>query len=271
MTRAGDRPGPGTRIVVPCFNEERRLPVARFQEFLSAKPDVGFVFVDDGSTDGTCERLRVLAGAAPDLVEVVSLGANGGKAEAVRRGVLEALRTEPRFVGYWDADLATPLDVIFQLREVLETHPACEIVMAARVRLLGRLIQRSPLRHYLGRLAATWIALVLGLRVYDTQCGAKLFRNGPTLRELFRDPFLSPWLFDVEILARRIAQGAAGSIPPAREVIYEHPIPEWTGVSGSKLRAGAYPRSALDLLRIRRRYLRVSAQPPGRIGRREGP
>jgi glycosyltransferase involved in cell wall biosynthesis len=271
VTRASGRQGPSARIVVPCFNEEHRLPVARFREFLSANPEVGFVFVDDGSTDGTGERLRVLAEADPDRVQVLSLGANGGKAEAVRRGVLEALCTEPRFVGYWDADLATPLDVISQLREVLETHPACEIAMAARVRLLGRHIRRSPLRHYLGRLAATGIALVLGLRVYDTQCGAKLFRNGPTLRELFREPFLSTWLFDVEILARRIAQGEVGGLPPAREVIYEHPIPEWTGVSGSKLRAGAYPRSALDLLRIRRRYLRVSAPPPGPTGRREVP
>lgn len=271
MTRAGGTPGPSVTIVVPCFNEEHRLPVARFQQFLSAKPDVGFVFVDDGSTDGTHERLRVLAEEDPDRVQVLSLAVNGGKAEAVRRGVLEALCNEPRFVGYWDADLATPLDVIPQLREVLEIHPACEIAMAARVRLLGRQIQRSQLRHYLGRLAATWIALMLGLRVYDTQCGAKLFRNGPTLRELFREPFLSTWLFDVEILARRIAQGEAGGVPPAGEVIYEHPIPEWTGVSGSKLRAGAYPRAALDLLRIHRRYLRVSAPPPGPTGRREAP
>ena len=269
MTRASDGPGPSAKIVVPCFNEEHRLPVARFQEFLSAKPDVGFVFVDDGSTDGTRERLRVLAEADPARVQVLSLGVNGGKAEAVRRGVLEALGTEPRFVGYLDADLATPLDVIPQLREVLETHPGCELAMAARVRLLGRQIQRSPLRHYLGRLSATWIALVLGLRVYDTQCGAKLFRNAPTLRELFRQPFLSTWLFDVEILARRVAQEQSGGLPPAREVIYEHPIPVWTGVSGSKLRGGAYLRAALDLLRIRRRYLRVSAPPPGQKGRRE--
>jgi dolichyl-phosphate beta-glucosyltransferase len=253
--------GASAQIVVPCFNEERRLPVGGFHDFLAAEPDVGFLFVDDGSTDGTRARLLALAEAAPDRVQVLALDANRGKAEAVRCGVLEALVAAPRFVGYWDADLATPLDVIPQFRDVLETQPTCEIVMAARVHLLGRRIQRSSLRHYAGRLSATWISFALDLRVYDTQCGAKLFRNGPLLRGLFQDPFLSRWIFDVEILARRIALGQAGGYPPARDVIHEYPIPKWTDVSGSKLRPGAYLRAALDLFRIRRRYRRVSSPP----------
>jgi glycosyltransferase involved in cell wall biosynthesis len=260
-----------TVIVVPCWNEERRLPVARFRDFLANQPDVGFVLVDDGSTDGTRELLRALEKAAPERVRVLGLDQNRGKADAVRRGVLEALAGEPRFVGYWDADLATPLDVIPEFRRELETRPACEIVMAARVHLLGRRIRRGALRHYLGRVAATWIALTLDLRVYDTQCGAKLFRNGPQLEGLFREPFLSSWLFDVEVLARRIAQGRAGGLPAAQEVIYEFPLPEWTDVTGSKLRPGAYLRAALDLRRIRRRYLRASGQPRRSRGRREAP
>lgn len=261
MKPEGGASMPNTVIVIPCWNEERRLPVANLRAWLASEPDVGFVFVDDGSTDGTREQLRSLEKAFPERVQVLCLDENGGKAEAVRRGVLEALGGEPRFVGYWDADLATPLDVIPEFRRVLETRPACEIVMGARVRLLGRGIERSTLRHYLGRLSATWIALALGLQVYDTQCGAKLFRNGPHLLELFRDPFLSTWIFDVEILARRIAQGRAGGRPPAREVVYEYPIPEWTDVSGSKLRPSAYLRAAVDLLRIRRSYLRAVSPP----------
>jgi len=245
-----------TVIVVPCWNEERRLPVARFRAFLAAQAEVGFVFVDDGSRDGSRELLRSLEKAAPGRVQVLGFDQNQGKAEAVRRGVLEALRGEPRFVGYWDADLATPLEEISEFRRVLETQPRLEIVMAARVHLLGRRIQRSALRHYLGRAAATAISIALDLRVYDTQCGAKLFRNVPLLPDLFRAPFLSSWLFDVEILARRIAQGGASGAPVAREVIYECPVPEWTDVDGSKLRWSDYLRAALDLVRIRRRYLR---------------
>jgi glycosyltransferase involved in cell wall biosynthesis len=241
-----------TLIVVPCWNEERRLPVDRFRSFLAATPDVGFVFVDDGSSDGTRARLSEIELAAPERVRVLGLDANRGKAEAVRRGVLEALRESPRFVGYWDADLATPLDAILEFRRVLESRPAVEIVMGARVRLLGRSIERNALRHYLGRASSTWIALVLGLAVYDTQCGAKLFRSGPALPPLFAAPFLAGWLFDVEILARRLA--APG--PPAAQLIYEHPLTEWRDPGGSKLRAGAYLRAALDLIRIQQRYPR---------------
>jgi glycosyltransferase involved in cell wall biosynthesis len=245
-----------TVIVVPCFNEERRLPLASFEAFLGAAPDVAFVFVDDGSTDATRERLDALAKAAPTRVQVLALGANRGKAEAVRRGVLLALEAEPRFVGYWDADLATPLDAILDFQRLLEASPALELVMGARVRLLGREIRRNPWRHYLGRISATAIALALRLPLYDTQCGAKLLRNGPALRALFAEPFLAGWAFDVELIARRIAQERALARPPARDAIYEYPLPRWADVAGSKLRAGTYLRGALDLIRIRRRYLR---------------
>jgi glycosyltransferase involved in cell wall biosynthesis len=245
-----------TVIVVPCWNEAERLPVASFEAFLEAEPEVGFVFVDDGSTDATRERLDSLAKAAPERVRVLALAANQGKAEAVRRGVLEALAGEPRYVGYWDADLATPLEAILDFRRLLETRPSFEIVMGARVRLLGREIRRNAWRHYLGRVSATAIAFSLRLPLYDTQCGAKLFRNGPELRALFAEPFLARWVFDVELIARRIAQERALGRPPTGDVIYEYPVARWVDVAGSKLRAGAYLRAALDLIRIRRRYLR---------------
>jgi glycosyltransferase involved in cell wall biosynthesis len=246
-----------TVIVVPCFNEASRLPVARFEAFLAAAPDVGFVFVDDGSTDATRERLRALEKAAPERVRVLALDANQGKAEAVRRGMLEALAGEPSHAGYWDADLATPLEVILDFRRVLDSDPALEIVMGARVRLLGRRIRRQAGRHYLGRVSATVIALALGLPVYDTQCGAKLFRNGPRLRALFAEPFLGGWIFDVELIARRMAQEREPGCPATRSVLYEYPLTQWIDVADSKLRPGAYLRAALDLVRIRRRYLRA--------------
>jgi glycosyltransferase involved in cell wall biosynthesis len=239
-----------TVVVVPCYNEARRLPVDSFLGFLAENSSVSFVLVDDGSRDETLEQLRAIERSAPTRVEVLALPENRGKAEAVRAGVLQAFERRPFCVGYWDADLATPLAALRDFRGLLEERPEIELVLGARVVLLGRRITRAPLRHYLGRVAATAIALVLGLPVYDTQCGAKLFRASEEWRKLFATPFVTRWLFDVEILARFVqARGAA-----ARDALYEVPLSEWVDVAGSKLVAADYLRAAADLMRVHRRY-----------------
>jgi glycosyltransferase involved in cell wall biosynthesis len=246
---------PDAVVVVPCYNEARRLPVSKFEAFLGDAPDVGFVFVDDGSHDGTCELLRGLEQSAAGRVVIVELPANRGKAEAVRAGMLRAFERQPAYLGFWDADLATPLPALLEFRDLLDARRDLEMVFGARVVLLGRSIERRALRHYLGRMAATAISLALGLRVYDTQCGAKLFRATPSVRALFEEPFTSRWLFDVEILARLI-QSLRGDPGAAKDLVYEYPLAEWTDMEGSSLTPADYARAAVDLLRIWRRYLR---------------
>jgi hypothetical protein len=169
---------------------------------------------------------------------------NVGKAGAVQRGILAALQTDPELVGYWDADLSTPLDAVQEFIDVLDTNPQVEIVMGARVKLLGRRINRYASRHYFGRAFATAASLALDLPVYDTQCGAKIFRANPSIRQAFSAPFRSKWIFDVEILARYIAatgRAAAGSR------IYELPLRVWTDVPGSKVTARDALRAFWDL------------------------
>lgn len=243
-----------TLVVIPCYDEAARLPTASYAEFLRAHDDVGFVFVDDGSRDGTLALLRGIASEAPDRVEVLALPSNVGKAEAVRRGMLRALEGEAVAVGFWDADLATPLDAILEFQQLLDRRPEIDLVIGSRVVLLGRRIERRALRHYLGRVAATAIALSLGLRVYDTQCGAKLFRAGAPTRALFAEPFVARWIFDVEILARMLQARRAGPLAPAAAAICEVPLTRWVDVAGSKVRTRDYLRGAVDLWRIRRRY-----------------
>jgi len=246
-----------TAIVVPCFNEEKRLDRAAFERFAAEVSGISFVFVDDGSADGTRQILEDLATGLPGRAGVVALEKNSGKAEAVRRGVNRALEQQPTYVGYWDADLATPLDVIRDFSGLLDTHPELQMVMGARVQLLGRRIERSPLRHYAGRLAATAISIVLGLRVYDTQCGAKLFRS-EAARDLFAEPFGTRWIFDAEIIARLIAKLGTHPHPTARNAVYEYPLHAWMDVRGSKVGPSDYLRAAVDLFRIYHRYVRPS-------------
>lgn len=244
-------------IVVPCYNEAERLDVESFRRFAAGDGRCRFLLVDDGSRDGTGSLLTELAEADPRHFAAISLPRNQGKAEAVRQGFLAARGQTPAMVGYWDADLATPLEAIPELRRKLLADPALRLVMGARVKLLGRSIQRNPWRHYLGRVLATAVSLTLRLPVFDTQCGAKLFRAAPEVWELFEEPFHTNWLFDVELLARLKIHG--GNLPPAEECVYELPLQQWRDVGGSKVHPWDFFRAFHELAVIRRAYLRRAA------------
>ena len=238
-------------VVIPCFNEEHRLPVDELRRFALEGVRLELLFVNDGSTDGTLRLLQSLVAEDPARFSLLDLERNSGKAEAVRRGMLAAIERQPDLFGFWDADLATPLSELPGFLEVFGARPEIEMVFAARVRLLGRSISRNPARHYFGRVGATLISSSLGLAVYDTQCGAKLFRWNTRVKELFLDPFLSRWIFDVEIIARLVRQRGRDA---SALVIYELPIRVWHDVKGSKVRSTDFLRALKDLWKIRRAY-----------------
>lgn len=241
-------------VVIPCFNEAARLAVAAIRAELARSGEVDLVLVDDGSMDGTRARLDDVRKGFEARVEVLALERNQGKAEAVRQGVLTALARKPGYVGYWDADLATPIEVIEDFRRLLEAKPALEFVTGARVALLGRNIDRQPLRHYVGRVFATAASLTLGMPIYDTQCGAKLLRVLPHTRELFAEPFVGRWVFDIEILARRKVLARDRGLPAVENVLYEFTLNRWHDVAGSKVEPLDLLRSLWQLRKIRRRY-----------------
>jgi dolichyl-phosphate beta-glucosyltransferase len=249
-----------TTIVVPCYNEARRLPVDAFRAFAAAVPRVRFLFVDDGSTDNTSSVLMDLEVATPHQFQAMVLRTNRGKAEAVRAGMLAAFDGGGRYVGYWDADLATPLSEIPRFISTLDQHLQRDICLGSRVQLLGRTIDRRPYRHYIGRLFATAASRVLSLPVYDTQCGAKLFRMSSSMRALFAEPFLGRWTFDVEIIARLTRQSAHDGRRPC-DAMYELPLDEWRDVDGSKVRPLDFLMALIELEQIRRRYSNRSAVP----------
>lgn len=241
-------------IVIPCHNEERRLNAGVLAEFSLPGERVEFMLVNDGSSDGTLPLLQQLAREQPEKVSVLDLQPNRGKAEAVRQGFLRAFEKNPDFIGFWDADLATPLSEIPPFLAILHERPAVQMVFGSRVKLMGRNIERRATRHYLGRCFATAVSVTLRLSIYDTQCGAKMFRVNDELRQVFAEPFLSRWIFDVEIIARFLQRRKTKPTSMA-EMIYEYPLREWRDVAGSKVRPKDFVRAAWELWRIKRRYL----------------
>lgn len=242
-------------VVVPCYNEAARLRVPAFRDFLRAHPGARLVLVNDGSTDATVARLGEIREGHEDRVEVLSLARNAGKAEAVRQGVLLALQGPAPYAAFWDADLATPLEMVPRFSAILDGRPDLQMVFGARVKLLGRSVERLRRRHYTGRIFATVASMTLDLSIYDTQCGAKMFRAGPALQRVMSEPFLTSWIFDVEIIARFLQlwrrDGRA-----AEDAILEYPLERWQDVRGSKLKATDYARAARDLWRVYRTYRR---------------
>jgi len=179
---------------------------------------------------------------------IVNLPNHSGKAEAVRQGMLY-LKTVPEFqgiewIGFWDADLASPLSELepfFSYMKIFSKKT--DAVFGSRVARLGSNIDRSFLRHILGRCFASAISLVLGVRAYDTQCGAKLFRR-ELINQIFEDSFISPLIFDIEILFRL-----------KEKVVIECPLNNWRDVGGSSLSFVSAAFHVLPaILKVKKKY-----------------
>ncbi len=238
-----------TGIVIPCYNEADRLNVKAFAEFIKENEAIEFLFVNDGSTDETLRVLEGIRSISAENTIILDLKVNQGKAEAVRQGLLHMFSLNKySYVGFWDADLATPLNEIHRLLSAA-AYSDFKIVLGCRLKRLGANIERKAKRHLLGRVFSTFASLILKLPVYDTQCGAKLFHH--STKELFNEKFITKWLFDIEILARyRNLNG----IDKALVDLYEYPISTWVEIGGSKLRASYMLMVPLELLRIKRKY-----------------
>jgi len=239
-----------TVIVIPCYNEARRLKVNHYLNFLKQHSKIDLIMVNDGSSDQTLALLQTIRQDDPKRCMILNLDHNSGKGEAVRRGITEALASGADYVGYWDADLSTPLETIPKFGTILSENPELFMVFGARVLLLGRTVERKALRHYCGRGFATLVSLMLNIQVYDTQCGAKLFRAAPEIKRIFENRFISRWVFDVEIIARWMRLCQTDQVPPVEKVIYEYPLTVWRHVAESKIKFSDSVTVARDLYKI---------------------
>lgn len=236
-------------IIIPCYNEEKRLPVDDFNEYISENSQNSFVFVNDGSKDKTIDVLLQMSSVHKN-VYVVDNKVNKGKASAIQDGIRYSLdNIEFKYIGFFDADLATPLFEIKNLEQEANKKDAL-MVVCSRIRRLGSVIDRAPSRYLLGRIFATFTSQILMLPVYDTQCGAKIMRKD-FAEKISQESFKSKWFFDIEIFARSILH--YGYRYTLSNVI-EYPMLEWIEKGDSRLKFKDFLKTPLELFKLNRIY-----------------
>ncbi|MEK7233896.1 MAG: glycosyltransferase [Elusimicrobiota bacterium] len=222
---------PRILIVIPVYNESARLP--RLLSGIIGLPssdvhELKFLLVDDGSSPD--EYAKTL-----DLLRESGLGGrisclrreiNGGKGSALKAGFERGLSSGCEYVGFLDADGSTPASELLRAMEyflALKGTPLAAVI-GSRVQLLGRDVSRNALRHYLGRIFATLVSLHFGVKIYDSQCGMKLFRAS-VLKPYLDRPTDMRWVWDTQLILSMLGAG---------ESVHEMPI-DWHEIAGSKI------------------------------------
>lgn len=220
-------------IVIPCYNEAKRLKFEEFQQFIDTDTNVHLCFVNDGSRDNTLELLYDFQKEQEERVSVYDMPKNCGKAEAVRSGI-NYLNTHHRFdnMGFMDADLSTSFEeygnLVSQLRSSAE-H--VQMVFGSRKGEESGEIDRSFFRKAMSSMVGGMIRLLLQLPIKDTQCGAKVF-SSEAVQYCFNRPFVSRWLFDVEIFIRMKNRYSRKYV---MHKLMEIPLKKWVAVGDSKV------------------------------------
>jgi CheY-like chemotaxis protein len=218
-------------IVIPCYNEADRLCVDEFTQFVYQNLGYHLCFVNDGSKDNTLAVLKNLSKGREDYISIYNCEKNGGKAEAVRLGILHLSKNfNLDYIGYLDADLSTDFKDFEDLVKTIETS-RFKIVSGSRIDRMGANITKESARKIISKTINMIIRMILGMSFQDTQCGAKIMTKD-IATNMFNEKFVTRWIFDVEIFLRmkkfygkEMVQG----------LICEQPLKRWIHADGSKL------------------------------------
>lgn len=246
-------------LVIPCYNDSARLGRVLpelCQSVRRVPMQVSLQVVDDGSTlanrtalgDLICEMQVEF----PFLLPPIYQQPNQGKGAAILRGWEVAV--DPDWLGFLDADGAVPSYEVCRILSTLGHQPDDDAVcyFASRVKMRGKKMNRSFLRHLTGRIFATLVGAMIDPEVYDSQCGFKLI---PVAAYRLVKPLLREkrFAFDVELLAALNHFGC-----PVEEV----PV-DWSDIPGSKVslvRDSIRMFGALRAIRSRMRAIEASEQ-----------
>ena len=218
-------------VVIPCYNEEERLLSKEFIDYIDENSGYHLCFVNDGSKDKTLEVLNNLQKGREDFITVYDCEKNGGKAEAVRLGMLHMAQKEDLdYIGFLDADLSTDLADFDDLVKTIQTSDF-KIVSGSRISRMGANITKESARKIISMTINFIIRKILKMDFKDTQCGAKIFSKD-VIKIAFGEKFVTQWIFDVEIFKR---MSIHFGLKRAKELLCEQPLKRWIHADGSKL------------------------------------
>lgn len=224
---------PKLSVVIPCFNEEQRLPltVEQIERFLNPRSDTyELILVDDGSADAT-RSIMDAAGARNPSVRIEALPKNRGKGRALAEGV-KVSRGEAVLVT--DADLSTPIEELVKLEAALAAGAG--VAIGSRAVKGSRVELAQPIyRVVMGKVFNLIVQVVLLPGIWDTQCGFKLFR-GDVARQVFAGLTTDGFGYDPEVLYLAKKKGLK---------IAEVPV-VWRNSAPTKVMA---VRSSMDMFR----------------------
>lgn len=226
-------------IIIPVYNEEKRIKNSLniIQKYLDEQ---GFTYEIIVSNDGSADRTICEIKNSGVPVVLLDNKKNRGKGFAVKNGMLKA---QGEFAIFFDADLATPLVELPKLLKPLEDS-AAQVVIGSRA--IGKKdVERSWCRSVIGLGFRKLKSLIVGITVFDSQCGFKGFKR-EVIKPIFEQQTINGWGFDVEILLIASKLGYK---------ILEVPV-SWTEQGNSKMKLWReIPRMFWELLRIRKRKL----------------
>lgn len=243
-------PGPEISIVIPAYNEEKRLPksLLKIEQFFQGRTDYEVIVVIEKSKDQSVESCKKAVGSNPNF-QIIANEVHRGKGFAVKTGMLLARGS---FVFFMDADLSTPLDEINSFLFLFK-RSNFEIIIGSRAEAQSKIIQKQGLlRQNIGRV---FNFLVQGIGVHgfkDTQCGFKAFRNW-TVEPIFSRQTIDGFAFDIEILIIAELLGAN---------VHSQAI-KWINSADSKVNIFIAPFEMLrDLFIIRQRVKKTLLENP---------
>jgi len=232
-------------VILPVFNEEANVratlkEVDKVLKNMNMKHEI--IAVDDGSTDGTWQELKIAASEIKGL-QLLRCHKNNGKGQALKLG-FEASSGE--LAVFFDAGLEIHPRHLVDFLELMEKSDI-DVVIGSKRHPKSK-VRCSTRRLFLSALHNTAVKLFLGLPVKDTQVGVKLFKH-EALEKVMPRLLVRGYAFDVELLANINRKGYE---------IVEAPIELDLKPESEKIKFRDILKIALDILAIsfRMRVLR---------------